>query len=74
MEDGKRRAYIHQQATVWVKKQKEKGMPPKGTNLVNPFTKRKKSDKINRPPKKPKVVTGSTVKETLDSNKLPPLP
>lgn len=49
-------------------------MPPKGTDLVNPLIKRKPSDKIDYPPKKPKVVAGSTVRETLDSNKLPPLP
>ena len=74
MEDGKRRAYICQQAAVWEKKQKEEGVPPKGTGLVNPFTKRKSSDKIDRHPKKLKVVMGSTVEETPDSNKLPPLP
>ena len=49
-------------------------MPPKGTSPINPFTKRKPSDKIARPPKKPKVVTRSTVKEIPDSNKLTPLP
>ena len=38
------------------------------------FTKRKPSDKIDRPPKKLKVVTGSTVEETPNSNKLPPPP
>ena len=38
------------------------------------FTKRKPSDKIDRPPKKPKVVTRSTVEESPDSNKLPPPP
>ena len=57
-----------------MKKQKEKGLPPKGTGPINLFTKRKLSDKTDRPPKKPKVVTGSIVKETLDSNKLPPPP
>lgn len=57
-----------------MKKQKQKGMPLKGTGLVNPFTNRKRSNKIDRPPKKPKVVIGSTVEETTNSNKLPPLP
>ena len=49
-------------------------MPSKGTGLVNPFTKRKPLDKIDRLPKKPKVVTGSTIEETPDLNKLPPSP
>jgi len=74
MVDGKRKAYIHQQAVVWVKKQKEKGMPSKGTGPINLFTKRKPSDKIDHPPKKPKVLTGSIVEEIPDSNKLPPPP
>lgn len=39
-------------------------MPPKGMGPLNLFTKRKSSDKIDRPPKKPEVVTGSTVGET----------
>ena len=50
MEDGKRRAYIRQQTAVQVKKQKQKGMPLKGTGPVNPFTERKPSNKIDRPP------------------------
>ena len=49
-------------------------MPLKETSPVNPFTKRKLSNKIDRPPKKPKVVTRSTVEEATDSNKLPPPP
>ena len=61
MEDGKIRAYIRQQATARVKKQQEEGVPLKGTGLANPFIKRKPSDKIDRPLKKPKVVIRSTV-------------
>ena len=53
MEDGKRRAYISQQAAIRVKKQKDEGVPSKRTGPVNPFTKRKPSDKIDCLPKKP---------------------
>ena len=38
-------------------------MPSKGKGLLNPFQKRKMTDKVDRPPKKPKVVTGSTIGE-----------
>ena len=47
-------------------------MPPKGTVSLNP-SKRKPLDKGDRPPKKPKLVTRSTVGET-QVNKLPLLP
>ena len=47
-------------------------MAPKGISMVNPFVKRKPLGKIDRPPKKPKVVMGSTVEETPDTIKLPP--
>ena len=53
MEDGKRRAYISQQAAIRAKKQKDEGMPSRRTGPVNPFTKRKPSYKIDCLPKKP---------------------
>jgi len=46
-------------------------MAPKGTDLVNPLVKRKLLGKIDRPPKKSKVATRSTVEETPDVIKLP---
>ena len=46
-------------------------MPPKGTCPLNPFIKRKKTNKFDRPSKKPKVVTGSIVREAPLSTKLP---
>ena len=49
-------------------------MPPKGTGPLKPFIKRKTTDKVDCPAKKPKVVTGPTVEETPSSAKLPPLP
>ena len=72
MEDSRRRAYIKQQATV--KKKQEGSLPPKGTGPVNLSTKRKLFDKVNCPPKKPKVVTRLVIGETLDTSKLPPMP
>ena len=74
MEDGKRRAYICQQAAPRTKKQKEEAVPLKGMGSINLFIKRKPSNKIDRPPKKPKVMMGSTAKETSNLNKLPPSP
>ena len=47
-------------------------MPSKEKGPLNPVLKRKTSDKVNRPPKKPKVVTGSTVGETPLTTRLPP--
>ena len=44
------------------------------TGQANPSTKRKPSEKVDRPPKKPKVVTGLTVGETPATSKLPPKP
>ena len=44
------------------------------TGQVNPSIKRKLSEKVDHPPKKPKVVTGSTVGETPATSKLPPKP
>ena len=49
-------------------------MPLKGMGSINLFIKRKPSNKIDRPPKKPKVMMGSTAKETSNLNKLPPSP
>ena len=70
MEDSKRRAFIKQQAA---KKKLEGSLPPK-TGQANPSTKRKLSKKVDCPPKKPKVVTGSIVGKTPASSKLPPKP
>ena len=64
MEDGRRRAYIKQQAAL---KKKE------GTGPSHPSTKRKPMDKTNRPPKKPKVMVGF-VGATPTETKLPPPP
>lgn len=50
MEDGRRRTYIKQQAAT---------RKNEGTGTSNPSTKRKPVDKIDRPPKKPKVMVGS---------------
>ena len=74
MEDGKKRAYIHQQTIVQAKKKQEEGVSPKGTSPLKPFIKRKTTYKVNHPAKKPKVVTGSTIKETSPTTKLPPPP
>ena len=49
-------------------------MPSKEKGPLNPLLKRKTSDKVNRPPKKPKVVTGSIVGETPLTTRLPPPP
>jgi len=59
MDDSKRRAFIKQQ--VAARKKLED----------NPSTKRKPSEKVDRPPKKPKVGSGSTVGETPTISKLP---
>lgn len=75
MEDGKRRAFIHQQAAAHVKKRQEEGVPlTKGTGLVKPFIKRKTTDKVDRPAKKPKVEIPTTVGEMPLATKLPPPP
>lgn len=74
MEDGKRRAFTHQQVAARAKKQQEKGVPLKGTGPLNLLLKRKMMDKVDRPPKKPKVVTSSIVRETPLTTLLPPLP
>ena len=52
-------------------KKLEGSLPPK-TGQANPSTKRKPSKKVDRPPKKPKIVMRSTVGETPAINKLPP--
>ena len=70
MEDGKRRAFIKQQAAA--RKKQEGSLPPKGTSSANSSTKRKPSNKTNCLPKKPKVAVALAVGESPDSNKLPP--
>ena len=62
MEDSSRRAYIIQQAAA--KKKQEVSLPSKATSQANPSTKRKLSEKVDHPPKKPKVVTGPNAGET----------
>lgn len=69
MEKGKRRAFIKQRATA--RKRQEGGLPNKGTSSVNPSTKRKLSEKIDCPPKKPKVMKVATVSATTDPKKSP---
>ena len=49
-------------------------MPSKEKGPLNLLLKRKTSDKVNRPPKKPKVVIGSTIEETPLTTRLPPPP
>ena len=50
-------------------------MPPiEGMGLIKLFIKRKTTDKVNRPPKKPKEVITPTVGETSPFTKLPPPP
>ena len=71
MEDDKRRAFICSQATARAKKQQEEGVLPKGKGSIELVPKKKNKDKVNRPLKKPKVVTGSTVGETPPTTQLP---
>ena len=68
MEDNKRSAFIKQQAIV---KKKLEGSLPLKTGQANPSTKRKSFEKVDLPPKKPKVVTRPIVGETLATSKLP---
>lgn len=75
MEDGKRRAFIHQHATAHVKKRQEERMPPtKGTSPAKLFIKRKTTNKVDCPAKKTKVVIPTTVREMPSATKLPPPP
>ena len=55
MEESRRRAYIKQQTIAW--KKQEGNLPLKVMGQANP-SKRKPSEKVDRPPKKPKVMTG----------------
>ena len=58
-----------------VKKRKEEGVPPtRGMGPIKQFIKRKMTDKVDRPPKKPKVLITPIVGETSLSTKLPPPP
>ena len=58
-----------------VKKRKEEGVPPtRGTGLIKQFVKWKTTNKVTRPPKKPKVLITPIVGETSLSTKLPPSP
>ena len=60
MEESKRRAYIKAQAT---KKKQEGKIAPKAKGQADPTTKRKPSDKVDCPSKKPKVMTGPNASE-----------
>ena len=71
MEESRRRAYIKQQAA---KKKHEGSLPPKVTGQANPSAKRKPSEKVDRPPKNPKMVAELTVGEIAATSKLPPKP
>uniref|UniRef100_A0A7N2LC38 Uncharacterized protein n=1 Tax=Quercus lobata TaxID=97700 RepID=A0A7N2LC38_QUELO len=53
------------------KKKQEESLPPKATDQANPFAKRKPSEKVDCPHKKPKVVTEPIVGETAATRKLP---
>ena len=66
MEESRRRAYIKAQAA------KKKQEAPKVTGQAHPSTKRKPFEKVDHPPKKPKVVAEPTVNETAATGKLPP--
>lgn len=71
MEDGKRRAYICQQATEQAKKKKEEGMTPtRVTSSLKPFVKKRKMDKVDHQAKKSKVVL-FLVRDSLVVTKLP---
>ena len=54
MEESRRRAYIKQ----------EGNLPPKVMDQAN-SSKRKSSEKVDRPPKKPKVMTGQLLVRPL---------
>ena len=71
MEESRRRAYIKQQVA---KKNQEGSLPPKATGKANSSTKRKPSEKVDCPPKKPKVVVEPTVGKTAAIGKLPHKP
>ena len=68
MEDSKRRAFIKQQAAA---KKKLEGSLPLKTGQANPSTKRKSFEKVDLPPKKPKVLMRPIVGETFATSKLP---
>ena len=68
MEESRRKAYIKAQAT------KKKQKSSKATAQAHPSSKRKPSEKVDRPPKKPKVVAKPIVGETAATGKLPPKP
>ena len=72
MEESKKRAYIKQQ--VATRRKQEGSLLPKTMGQANPSTKRKSFEKVDHPPKRPKVMTGPTIGETLEANKLPPKP
>ena len=66
MEESRRKAYIKAQAA------KKKQKSSKETAQAHPSFKRKPSEKVDRPPKNPKVVAEPTVGETTATGKLPP--
>jgi len=66
MEESRIRAYIKAQAA------KKKQEAPKVTGQAHQSTKRKTFEKVDRPPKKPKVVAEPIVNEIAATSKLPP--
>ena len=68
MEESRRKAYMKAQAT------KKKQKSSKAMAQAHPSSKRKPFEKVDRPPKKPKVVAEPTVSETAATGKLPSKP
>ena len=68
MEESRRKAYMKAQAT------KKKQKSSKAIAQAHPSSKRKPFEKVDRPPKKPKVVAEPTVGETAATGKLPSKP
>lgn len=70
MEDGRRRAFIKVQTMA--KKNLEGGQPPKPVAQI-PLSKKRSSEKSDRPPKKPKV-TEPTVGTKFEAKEMGMLP
>ena len=72
MEEGRRKAFIEQQAAA--KKKQEGSLPPKAIGQANPSMKRRPSEKTDRHPKKPEVTPESAVGVKAKTKKTPTLP
>ena len=68
MEKRRRKAYIKAQTA------KKKQEAPKATGQAHTSTKRKLFEKVDCPPKKPKMVAEPAIGETATTGKLPPKP